>query len=267
MLRCSSGVLLIFFFLLTYATVAQETALVGVSNGQDLFIQNSFDVEKNRFCITSIKVNGVTQPLDYNSSALMVDLASRELGSDIRIEIVHGAECTPNVLNSHVISKNSGFRFVQTMADQLSVSWLTTGESPNSGKITLQKLKLAGWVPIKVVPAKGDMQSNAYSQAVSHYSGENQFRLIYEIDGKKFESEQFSFYSSLDPIAYYPVEEVDEFLQLSRMTDYQIKDLDGNMMMQGVALDINVSSLPYGEYYLIIENRQETFYKPRPEKD
>ena len=267
MVRRFLAISFLLFSCFGHSIKAQVVVLVGVSNGQDLFVQNPYDVDQKKFCITGVRINGVTQSLDLNSSALMVDLASREIGSDVRIEISHIEGCEPNVLNPRVINKNAGFRFIQTMADQQSVSWLTTGESPNAGTITLQKLKLDGWKDLKIVPSKGDMQSNAYSQAVAHYSGDNQFRLIYEVDGKEFISDTFSFYSAQDPISYYPVEEVDQFLQLSRTTDYQIKDLDGNLIMQGVGLDINVSSLPYGEYYLIIENRQETFYKPVPEKD
>ena len=169
-------------------------------------------------------------------------------------------------LNVDVLQKNLGFSFIQYTADNSSVSWITAGESPGKGELIVEKQKMDGWQPIKKIPAKGDLNNNQYSLAVAHYSGDNLFRVRYVIDGNDFISEEFSFYSAEDPVSYFPVDEVEDLLSLSRITDYKILSLDGDLMMQGIAQDINVEGLPYGEYYLIIENRQELFYKPQPER-
>ena len=245
---------------------AQTIELNGVYRGKNLFIQNPYLANKKSYCIQSISVNGVTVANSLNSSAVQVDLQSLMLDAPVKIIITHVAGCDPKILNGAVLEQNVGFSFIQYTVDNSSISWITIGENPGKGEFTIEKMKIDGWEPIKKVPAKGDLDNNQYSLAVAHYSGENIFRIRYVIENKDFISEEFSFYSAEDPVSYFPVDEVYDLLSLSRITDYKIKSLEGKVVMEGIAQDINVEGLPYGEYFLIIENRQETFYKPEPER-
>ena len=245
---------------------AQTIELNGVYRGKNLFIQNPYLVNKKSYCIQSISVNGAKVANTLNSSAVQVDLQSLSLDAPVKIIITHLDDCAPKILNGAVLEQNVGFNFIQYTVDNSSISWITIGENPGKGEFTIDKMKIDGWEPIKKVPAKGDLDNNQYSLAVAHYSGENIFRIRYVIENQDFISEEFSFYSAQDPVSYFPVDEVYDLLSLSRITDYKIKSLEGIVMMAGVAQDINVEGLPYGEYFLIIENRQETFYKPELER-
>ena len=198
---------------------------------------------------------------------MQIQLDNLALDAPILLEINYAGDCIPKVLNAYVIAPNTGFKFVQTMVDNAAISWVTTGETPKNGQMRVEKLKLDGWEAIKAVPAKGNIDTNQYSQAVGHYSGDNIFRIVYLLEGNEVISEEFNFYSALDPISYFPVEEVYDLLSLSRITDYKIKNFDGVVIMEGIGMDINVEGLMHGEYILIIENRENTFYKPEPEKD
>lgn len=245
----------------------QQLMLEGIYRGKNVFLQNPFITSTNSYCIKSISVNGKVITSNPKSSAVQINLEYLKLDDAVLIEIAHNASCEPKVLNAYVLKKNAGFRFIQTTVDNASVSWITGGESPGKGKFHLEKLKIDGWEVIKNVPAKGNLDNNQYSLAVAHYSGENEFRINYQLEGQEFLSEEFSYYSAEDPVSYFPIDEVETLLSLSRVTDYKIKTLDGNLLMQGIAMDINVEGLPYGEYILVIENREEVFYKPEPEKD
>lgn len=243
----------------------QSIELNGVYRGKNLYIQNPYDANKKAYCIQSITVNGALVANTLKSSAVQVDLQNFNLDAPVRIIITHMEGCIPRVLNPNVLQENVDFNFINHTADNSSISWITSGENPRKGEFIIEKVKIDGWEPIKKVPAKGNLDNNQYSLAVAHYSGENIFRIRYVLDDQNVISEEFSFYSAEDPVSYFPVDEVEDLLSLSRITDYKIKSLEGKLMMQGIAMDINVEGLPYGEYFLIIENRQETFYKPEPE--
>ncbi len=235
--------------------------------GKDIYIQNPYNSGKKFFCVQSIAVNGRTVISSPNSSALTIDLSSFNLNDSISIIVFHYAECLPKILNPRVLKPGSGFSIVQPMADNASVSWISTGEQDKNAYFELEKMYLDGWKAIQKVKAKGDIDNNQYSIGLVHYAGNNQFRLHYVSETTDQYSEEFEFYSAADPISFYPTEDVDELISLSKPTDYEIKDLDGKLYKKGFGLDIFVRELKPGEYILIIENREEPFYKPEPEID
>ncbi len=246
------------------ASQAQQLSLKGVYRGRDLYIQNPFNSDKNSFCVQSVVINGTTVISSPNSSALTVDLSNFQLNDPVSLLLFHYSECLPKILNPRVLQTGSGFSIVQPMADNSSISWISTGEQDKNGYYKLEKMFLEGWKTIETVKAKGDIDNNQYSIGVVHYAGDNQFRLHYITENTSIYSDVFEYYSTSDPISFYPTDDVDELISLSNPTDYQIKGIDGKLYKKGYALDIFVQDLKPGEYILIIENREEPFYKPEP---
>lgn len=247
---------------------AQEALVkVGVYRGRNVFVQNPYDQKTKSYCIQSIEVNGRTVLSNPNSSALTVDLSNLTLNDMVRLTIYHNKDCQPKILNPRVLQSGAGYSIVQTLADDASVSWITTGEEDKNAYYELQKQKLDGWETIKKLPAKGDIDNNQYSVGVVHYSGDNEFRIHYVSKFSETYSDTFNFYSAADPISFYPIDKVDELISLSKPTDYIIKDSDGNILKKGVGQDIYVAELKPGEYTLVIENREELFFKPEPEEE
>ncbi len=239
--------------------------LKGVYRGRDVYVQNPYNSTKKYFCVQSVTVNGQTVISKPNSSALTINLSSFSLNDSISIIVFHYSECLPKLLNPRVLQPGAGFSIVQPMADPSSIAWISTGEQDKAAYYELEKMFLEGWQVIKKVQAKGDIDNNQYSIGVVHYAGDNQFRLHYVSENLSTYSDIFEFYSATDPISFYPTDDVDELISLSKATDYQIKDMDGKLYKKGYALDIFVRDLKPGEYILIIENREEPFYKPEPE--
>lgn len=246
---------------------AQQLAIEGVYRGRDIFVQNPYNSTKNSFCIQSVVLNGRTVITSPNSSALTVDLSNFSLNDSISLLVFHYSECLPKVLNPRVLQSGSGFTIIQPYADNAAVSWITTGEQDKNGSFELEKMYLDGWKVINKMKAKGDIDNNQYSVGITHYAGDNQLRIHYISNTSSIYSEEFSFYSAADPISFYPIDDVDEIISLSKSTDYVIKDSDGRVYKKGIALDIFVQELKPGEYILVIENREELFYKPEPEED
>jgi len=249
-------------------TYAQQHVLSGVYRGRDIYVQNPYLNSSNRFCIKSIQVNGNTVINNPNSSALTIDLSRFQLNDSISIIILHSEACAPKILNPRVLLSGSGFAIVQASADNASISWITTGEQDKDAYFELEKIKSDKWVPIEKIQAKGDIDNNQYSVGAVHYSGENLFRVHYiSNNDSSYYSQEFDFYSTAEPISFYPLENVDELISLSKSTDYIIKDVDGKIYKKAIGQDIFVGDLKPGEYILVIENREELFYKPEPEED
>jgi len=78
-------------------------------------------------------------------------------------------------------------------------------------------------------------------------------------------SEEINFYSLLPLIKVAPNEKVEDYISLSRDTDYQIFDEHDKLVLKGFGGDIDVTSLPYGNFTLIIENEPLNFYRLEPE--
>lgn len=253
------------FLLFSYTIQGQQLALDGVYRGRDLYVQNPYNSEKKSFCVQSVLINGNTSITSPNSSALTIDLSSFNLNDSISVLIFHYSECLPKILNPRVLQPGSGFAIIQPAADNASITWMTTGEQDKNARFELEKMYLDGWKVIDKITAKGDIDNNQYSLGVVHYAGENQFRIHFISKTSTVYSEAFEFYSAADQISFYPIDEVDEIISLSKATDYVIKDHDGNIYKQGNALDIFVRELKPGEYILVIENREEVFFKPEPE--
>lgn len=250
---------------ISLGTQGQELMLKGVYRGRDVYIQNPYNSTKNYFCVQSVVVNGLTIISEPNSSALTADLSSFNLNDSISIMVFHYAECLPKILNPRVLKAGKGFSIVNPMTDNSSVTWISTGEQDKNAYFELEKMFLDGWKTIQKVKAKGDIDNNQYSVGVVHYAGENLFKLHYVSEIVSIYSEEFEFYSAGEPISFFPTEDVDEIISLSKATDYEIKDIDGKVYKKGYGLDIFVRELKPGEYILIIENREEPFYKPEPE--
>ncbi len=254
------------FFLASFQVVfAGEITLEGVYLGKNVFIRNPYISESNSFCIMNIYVNGAELFDLPKSSAIQVDLKGFSLNDPVVIRVIHKDGCLPVFINPSAITNQQDFGFLFTQIDDNSINWITAGETPG-GYYIIEKDKWRGWEPADSIGAKGQIDNNQYSLETHHYSGDNQYRIIYHsLLGETSTSEEVVFYSLLPPITIYPTDKVIDFLSLSRPTDYEIYDEYDKLVMKGFAEDINVESLPYGEYSIIIENEPILIYKPKPE--
>ena len=253
------------FITLSLVGIGQEIVLSGVYRGKDVFVQNPYTNVEGSFCIAYIDVNGhriIEQP---DISAIKIDLSQFKINDSVRIVIKHHSICAPKVLNADVLNAANRFTYIQILADDASISWVTTGELPGRGWYEIFKMKLDGWTPIDSVLAKGKLDNNQYSIGVEHYSGENEFQIKYHYEEETTESEVFSFYSDLEPISFFPEDNIYDLITLSRPTDYVIKNHEGKVLLKGYGQDIVVSSLPYGELVMVLENNEDYIFRPEPE--
>lgn len=245
--------------------MGQQIRIDGVYRGKDLYIQNPYTNVEGSFCIAFIKVNDKRLVEEPKSSAIRLNLSRFSINDSLHIIIKHHSVCQPKVLNPEVLNAGNEFEYLQITADDAAISWVTTGELPGKGWYELFKMKLDGWVPEDSVLGKGNLDNNQYSVGVRHYAGENRFKLVYHYGAEQVASDEFTFYSDQDPISYFPEGNVYDLITLSRPTDWVIKDYTGKIWLKGDGQDIVISNLPYGELILVIENMEETIFRPEPE--
>ncbi len=256
-----------FTFLLIFisaTTLAGEINLSGSYLGKNVFVRNPLDPTTSNYCVTTIFLNGRELTNLPRASAIQIDLSGFNLNDEILIRVIHKEGCTPSFINPGVITNKRGFEFLFTQVDDNSINWITTGETPD-GYFEVMKMKWKGWQKIDSVRGKGQIDNNQYSLEADHYSGDNQYHLIFHNQTDSYESEEINFYSLLKPITFFPVNKVIDLISLSRPTDYEIYDESGELVLTGYGEYIDVDHLAYEEFTIIIENEPAQFYKPKPE--
>lgn len=257
--------LVLFVLVARMSSLAGEITLTGVYQGKNIFVRNPYIPDQKKFCITGIYVNEVSLSNLPKTSAIQIDLSGFRLNEEITIRIIHNDVCQPLVVNPEAIKRARKFEFLYVQVDDLSINWITTGESPE-GVFELEKLKWVGWVKQIQIPGKGQSDNNQYSIEAFHYTGDNTYKLTYtNKDGEIFTSEEASFYSLLDPIVLFPGEKVYDWISLSRETDYEIYNDYDTLMIKGFGDEINVSNLDYGDFYIVLEDEPVRFTRPKPE--
>ena len=123
------------------------------------------------------------------------------------------------------------------------------------------------WINDKwiIVQTTGTFQSEDtltfYRVELVHEGGENLYRIKGILkDGDYIYSGLMNYISDQEPVSFYP-ERVTSKITLSRETDFEVLDVNGNLLVKGKEREISVENLSPGLYYLVIENRTEKFIK------
>lgn len=244
--------------------LAGEIHIEGIYLGRNLYVRNPFDAEKEVFCINEIYVNDRLLISDSKISAIQIPLESFQLNEQIKVKIVHRDGCVPEIVNPEVISKTNSFSFLYFQIDENSINWITRGEAL-AGSFVVEQMKYQGWTEIYTRTGKGKIDYNQYIIEAKNYSGQNRYRIVYNLEnGGSFKSEEVEYFSLLEPVEFFPTDSVTEWISLTRDADYNVLDNKGKILKSGFGNTINVDDLDYGEYRIVIENDEDFFVKPKP---
>ena len=120
---------LLIFFLVTHLSVAGEITISGIYQGKNIFVRNPYIPDQGRFCINEIYVNNIPLTNLPKTSAIQIDLSGFKLFEPVEIRIVYSEVCTPTIVNPEVIKQARKFEFLYLQVDDLSINWITTGET------------------------------------------------------------------------------------------------------------------------------------------
>jgi hypothetical protein len=223
-------------------------------------VQNPLSGDKINFCTTEVYLNESLINTAPKTSAFVIDLSHLQVGDPVFIKIVHKEECVPKIINPQVIRSKSKFKFLNVVADALSIHWSTAGELPY-GKYFVEHYRNDEWINIKTLNGKGSFDANQYSIKPEHHSGDNKYRIKYvQNDDKIFFSRVFDYFNDVEPISFSPTLVIDK-ITLSRESAYSVVDSYGNKIAQGRGQVIDLDNLKEGLYFLHVDNREEKFVK------
>ncbi len=243
---------------LAWSVVADELKVSGVYNGINLHIQNPHN-GSNNYCISAIYLNN-TQIKTPNTTLITIDLASLKIGDKVEIKIIHKEKCTPKVLNPNALLPRGDFHFGKLKVDIDALYWEGRGENEN-GQYYVEVFKNSAWLAEKIVPAQGSKGINNYTVKINHLTGLNQYKIKYvDSSGKAYFSDELEFTSDKEKIYFYP-KNVSSTIYFSKVVKYEVLDASRKPILKGSGSEVDCSALASGNYFVLFENRTESFYK------
>jgi hypothetical protein len=247
----------------------KKLILEGNYQGKNLYVQNPFNSDGLGFCASKVTVNGDPTSDEIYSSAFEIDFTKLKLkmGDAISIEIEHGLDCTPKVLNPEVLKPTSTYKVksIEISPDGL-LKWTTTNET---GKLpfVVEQFRWNKWIPIGEVDGKGTPEEHSYEYQITPHSGENQVR-VKQVDHTKKPniSPARSFNSNVKVVDFQPKKVSDEITFYDSdnkvvKTRFEVYDAYGNIVKKGFGDKVDLKNLEKGAYYLNFDNKNEKFIK------
>jgi hypothetical protein len=243
----------------TYA-LSQELTLYGKYQGSNLYAQNLFSTSDNDFCVKEIYLNN-KKILDHiKASAFEINLSSLPLNENVTIRISHKENCIPTILNPEAITiKKEDFSYTSITVNYKTIQWSTT-EELSKGSFSIEQYQEGNWIKQGEITTEKNKQ--LYSYPVSHQLGVNKYRIIYSsaTQSQPIYSEELIYETKKIPITFSPAEPTD-VIYLSQEANYEIANPKGIRLQKGHGLEIDVSNLTSGTYYLSIDQKVVKFIK------
>jgi hypothetical protein len=253
------GILLI--LLTCFSAFAGETKIDGIYFGKNMYVLNSSISNPEDYCISAVSVNGKNISTPVAAASFEIDFQAMGLkpGDKVNLLITTKGNCKPNIINPEVLSSYPSCEFVYTKADKNSINWATKGENGEL-PFLIQQSKWNRWVTIGEVIGKGLPDSTAYTYQVKHLNGVNLYRVVQKDDhGRMVSSPEMSSRSSNPEILF--TNNKGNSITFSEETQFEIYDAAGLLIDSGVTTEVDISSLPKGDYHLAYANKTELIKK------
>jgi hypothetical protein len=254
--------LLIYLFLafvsLDAQNITKEISYTGVYKGSPLFVQNPYLPHLKTYCIRNIVVNDRPLKMDYDRSALVLSFESTDKYTPVTIHIEYSdSTCVPVFLNPEAIAYHNIFRFDNIGISDSSVFWLTRGED-TYGRYEVEAFDLGYWEVVSTLSSEGIYGGSSYDFYPNYEEGVNKFRIKYTSENLTLYSEEVEHVFYPEPITFKRVE---NRLVLSRAATYTMYDKDNMEVLNGNAKEIDISSIPSGEYGILFEEKQYELFR------
>lgn len=241
------------FFLTSFIRSDEIKKLVidGVYQQKNLYVQNYYSGSAG-FCAIEVKVNGNITTDEINSSAFEIDLSSLNLkyGEKILVEIYHKKDCTPKILNIEDIRPMPTFVILAAhgSSDGL-ITWITEDENGPLPYI-IEQFKWNKWVPVGEVIGIGTPERHTYTFKAFLTSGENKFRIKQVGFNNIVRYSNEIIIKSTKNKPNYTISKDKKEIQFSDETMFEIYDIYGNIIKRGFGINVDISNIPKGTYYL-----------------
>jgi len=245
-----------------FTVSAGEMVLRGTFQGDNLYVKNPFAATGVGFCIYEVTVNGLTTTDEINSSAFEIDLGVYDftVGTPLTVTIRYKDDCAPKVLNPEVLNPRATFSIDKLSVENDKILWSAQKESGQLPFI-VEQFRWNKWVKVGEIQGIGTSGPNNYTAPVRLHSGENKFR-IKQVDyrNKPRYSEEIKSISVKPEVTFSPAR-VDDVINFSAPTMYEIYDEYGGIVFKGYGDNVKVGGLEKGKYYINYDTKMDRFIK------
>lgn len=227
----------------------------GVFKGKDVYVKNPFAAEGVGFCVYEVRVNGMLSSDEVNSSAFAIDLQQYDfvLGEKVYVEVMHKADCKPEIINAEAIQPESTF---ETLSISLSPSgmliWRTKNEQ-GSLIYRVEQKKWGKWVKVGEVVGEGSSGNHDYHFQADLHQGENTFRVSQQSGSAFRSSDEVRVKSDKNTEVLLEYSKVFKTIDFSAVTSYELFNTYGELVAKGFGDKVDVEFLKKGKYYLNFE--------------
>jgi hypothetical protein len=251
------------YFVLSLASLdaqitTNEISYTGVYKGTPLFVQNPYVPHLKTYCIKEIRVNKQRMNLDYNRSALILSFDQNDKFTPVSIQITYAdSTCVPIFLNPDAITYHSVFGYDMIAISDSSIVWKAHGEEV-TGVYQVEVYNLGFWEPEVTIPAKGIFGGTTYEYFPRYKEGINKYRVKYAEEERILYSEEVEYVFYAEAITF---RRQGNMLVLSRGCDYIVFDAENNEVLSGSGKEINIASIPSGDYTLAFNEKQYELFR------
>ena len=236
---------------------AQASILIqGRYRGERIILENPSSELSGGPCIDSIKINGKIYQTDYRLSVIEIDFKGENLTSDDEVYMVvhHRKDCRPKVIHDSFHYRRSvRFSSVEITASA-NLSWQAESDK-KAYEIIVEQYRWNRWIELDRLPAQTDKVNYQYNVSTYLTSGENKFRLKHvDRDGMPSYSRGALISGRKEEIEY-TLDKEKKLIEFSHQTLYEVYDREGTIILDGNAAQVDLSSLPKGNYYLNHDNQ------------
>jgi hypothetical protein len=259
-------ILFIIFFNLIFITVYsksdfKEMIITGNYLGKNIYVVNPS--QNDTYSVQSIFINGISTFDEIRSNAFEIDLSKFEIGSQITLRLLYDPSIgTPVIFNPHDISSKKQIQFFNISVDKRNaiLTWEVEGDNIEQD-IELEHYKWDNWTTIAVISPSDVSTFPKFELAFESHSGKNLFRLKYtDYDGYAHYSDNIR-YTSRTPAINLLADKVKTTLDFSDITQYEILDMTGNILLYGKDVSVDISELDKGKYLVNFDNKTTEFVK------
>lgn len=251
----------IFLLLLAPVSMAGVIVLEGNYMGKNIYVKNPNRGAGVGYCVSEVTINGRLSPDEVNQTAFEIDFGNFDLkiGDKVIINIKHGDDCKPEVINPEVLKPKSTFVIKDISIDKNGIlNWTTEKENGKLDYI-VEQFRWNKWVKVGEAEGIGTPGVNAYSFKFSPHSGLNKLR-VKQVDytGKPNYSKPAEFTSNKPEVTI----DGDRFKNTIEFqggeSRYELYDKYGTIVKRGYGKIVDISNFDKGTYYLSFDNKTKT---------
>ncbi len=236
-----------------------DLKMTGVYQGQSLYVQNPYYSAIGEFCVREVRVNKKKVGLNYKLSALRLDFEGVSKNSPVYIDVNHIAHCAPKIVNPLAISYHSNFKYTKLLLNDTVLYWEAKGDRPE-GRYKIEQLNGDYWSELEEYESKGVFEGTSYEYTPYHVIGSNKYRIKYELlNGRYLYSDELEFVYYKEPVTFNIAS---NRLIFSQVTDYEIENEKGNVILSGEGREIPLRTVRPGQYIIYFDGgRSDSFIK------